>query len=152
MVQWERVFCDVDDFCRQFLPLWERQLIEVGAKRWVRPSALTVSEGMTSVIAFPWARFWAFKHFYLDFLCRYHRAAERLTVCRVDARRSGAAVCLGAHPLRTGDRHCLHRLPPLGRLSSPAYPCPLGVRGNQHPLEQNDGRRVLRLQASLSHQ
>jgi hypothetical protein len=28
----------------------------------------------------------------------------------------------------------------------------LGVRGNQHPLEQNDGRRVLRLQASLSHQ
>ena len=75
MVQREGVFCDADDFCREFLPAWERQLLEAGVKQRVRASALTVSEVMTIVIAFHRARFRDFKHFYLDCVCRYHRDA-----------------------------------------------------------------------------
>lgn len=52
MVQWEWVYCDADDFCREFLPTWERQLLEAGARQRVRSPALTVSEVMTIVIAF----------------------------------------------------------------------------------------------------
>jgi hypothetical protein len=75
MVPWEQIYCDADDFCREFLPAWERQLLEVGVKQRSRPSALTVSEVMTLVIAFHLARYRDFKHFYLDFVCRYHRDA-----------------------------------------------------------------------------
>ena len=44
MLQWEWVYCDVDDFCRGFLPVWERQLLEAGVRQRQRPAALTVSE------------------------------------------------------------------------------------------------------------
>lgn len=73
MMQWERVYCDADDFCREFPPSWEHQLLAAGARQRVRPSALTVSEVMTIVIAFHIMRFRDFKHFYIDCLCRYHR-------------------------------------------------------------------------------
>jgi hypothetical protein len=121
MVQWERVFCDTDDFCQQFLPAWERQWLEAGVKQRVRPSA--VSEVMTIVIVFPRARFRDFKHFYLDFVSRYHRAAfppsaELLTGCGTYALCAHAPGCLWAHPLGAGDRHRLYRLDPLGGLSS----------------------------------
>jgi hypothetical protein len=63
MVQWEWVYCDVDDFCRAFLPLWERQLLEAGVRQRLRPSALSVSEVMTIVIAFQLSGYRNFKHF-----------------------------------------------------------------------------------------
>lgn len=75
MVQWEWVYCDVDDFCRAFLPVWERQLLEAGVRQRLRPSALSVSEVMTIVIAFQLSGYRNFKHFYIDCVGRYHRDA-----------------------------------------------------------------------------
>lgn len=69
------MYCEVDDFCRGFLPVWERQLLEAGVKQRQRPAALTVSEGMTIVIAFHLSGYRTFKHFYLDCVSRYHRDA-----------------------------------------------------------------------------
>jgi hypothetical protein len=74
-LDWEQLYSDADDFCRVFEPAWERQQVEAGIKHRVRPSALTLSEVMTIIIAFHQSRFRDFKHFYLDFVCRYHRDA-----------------------------------------------------------------------------
>ena len=69
------MYCDVDDFCRLFLPLWERQLLEAGARQRLRPSALSASEVMTIVIAFQLSGYRNFKHFYINYVGRYHRDA-----------------------------------------------------------------------------
>ncbi|MEI6893549.1 MAG: IS982 family transposase, partial [Colwellia sp.] len=45
------VFCDVDDFCNKFLPVWEAELIANGTKKRRRGSNMSTSECMTIVIA-----------------------------------------------------------------------------------------------------
>lgn len=46
------IFCDVDYFRHQFLPVWEAELIAKGTKKGRRQSKMTTSECMTIVIAF----------------------------------------------------------------------------------------------------
>ena len=46
------LFCDVDDFCHQFLPKWEAQLLYDGIRKRRRGSKMSTSERMTIVIAF----------------------------------------------------------------------------------------------------
>ena len=75
MLDWVRLYCEVNDFCRVFEPQWARQQIEAGIKHRSRPSALTLSEVMTIIIAFHAAGFRNFKHFYIDFVCADHRDA-----------------------------------------------------------------------------
>jgi len=132
MVQWERVYCDVDDFCREFLPAWERQLLEAGASQRQRPAALTVSEVMTIVIAFQLSGYRTFKHFYIDCVGRYHRDAfpRLVSYSRFVELMPSVLVplcALSRNPLWAGDRHRLHRFDPLGSLSPQARPCPSGV-------------------------
>jgi hypothetical protein len=33
MIDFEAVYCDVDDFCQVFLPAWQRQLLASGVGR-----------------------------------------------------------------------------------------------------------------------
>lgn len=67
------LFCQVDDFCRQFEPAWEQRLLLWGTPQRRRRSALSVSELMTLIILFHQLRFRQFKRFYLDYVCRYLR-------------------------------------------------------------------------------
>jgi len=46
------IFCDVDDFCRVFIPELEKQLIADGRKKRKRASRMAMSEVMTIIIAF----------------------------------------------------------------------------------------------------
>ena len=69
----EEVFCDVDDFCREFLPAWHRQLLTDGTRQRRRSSRLTLSEIMTILIYFHEAQYRNFKAFYLYQVCRYHQ-------------------------------------------------------------------------------
>jgi hypothetical protein len=69
----EALFCDVDDFCRLFLPDWHRQLLTSGERKRRRASRLTLSEIMTILIAFHQSQYRHFKAFYLLQLCRYGR-------------------------------------------------------------------------------
>ena len=46
------LFCDVDDFCQQFAPKWEAQLLSDGTRKQRRRSEMSTSERMTIVIAF----------------------------------------------------------------------------------------------------
>jgi len=60
------LFCDVDDFCQLFLPLWDQHLLSNGEKYRNRARSLTLSEIMTILIAFHQSHYRDFKTFYLD--------------------------------------------------------------------------------------
>jgi len=65
------LFCDVDDFCKAFLPIWEKQLISSGQKQRQRDRSLTISEIMTILIAFHQSHYRDFKAYYLEQVLKY---------------------------------------------------------------------------------
>lgn len=69
----EDLYCDVDDFCRVFLPAWHRQLLTGGTRQRKRTSRLTLGEIMTILIYFHQSQHRNFKAFYLLHLCRHCR-------------------------------------------------------------------------------
>ena len=58
------LFCDVDDFCKAFLPIWQTQLIANGERKRQRARSLTISEIMTILIAFHQSHYRDFKAYY----------------------------------------------------------------------------------------
>jgi transposase len=60
------LFCDVDDFCQLFEPLWNRQQLESGEKKRQRARSLTISEIMTILIAFHQSHYRDFKAYYCE--------------------------------------------------------------------------------------
>ena len=65
------IFCDVDDFCNKFLPVWEAELIANGTKKRRRESKMITSECMTIVIAFHQSNHRDFKNFYIGLVQKY---------------------------------------------------------------------------------
>lgn len=49
------IFCSIDDFCKDFAPNWENQLLSNGKKR-IRKSNLSLSEIITIQVLFSY--FW----------------------------------------------------------------------------------------------
>ena len=47
MIDFETMFCDIDDFCQVFLPAWQRQLLTSGERRRQGACRLTLSEILT---------------------------------------------------------------------------------------------------------
>ena len=47
------LFCAVDEFCQEFIPEWEKHLLQQGLKKRRTPSRLTPSEIMTRRILAP---------------------------------------------------------------------------------------------------
>jgi hypothetical protein len=68
------LFCDVDDFCKEFLPFWNKQLFANGQKQRQRARSLTVSEIMTILIAFHQSHYRNFKAYYMGQVLKYWRA------------------------------------------------------------------------------
>lgn len=68
------LFCDLDDFCRRFEPVWRQRLLGSGAKKRNRLSGLALSEVMTLLVWFHASHYRTFKHFYLHHVCVYLRA------------------------------------------------------------------------------
>jgi Transposase DDE domain len=58
------LFCDIDDFCLLFEPLWERKLLETRQRNW--PSALCLSEVMTVITLFHASSYRNFKAYYTE--------------------------------------------------------------------------------------
>jgi hypothetical protein len=63
-MDWELLFCDVDDYCRITEPLFRQRLLTTGQRHRNRAGRLTSSEVMTILIAFHRSHFRTFKHFY----------------------------------------------------------------------------------------
>lgn len=77
------LFCEMDDFCQQFLPAWQQHLLPsatAGHKRRRRASALSLSEVMTIIVLFHASGYRTFKDFYTRHLLRHgFRDFPRLT-------------------------------------------------------------------------
>src|SRR5205085_11467235 len=71
------LFCDIDDFCLLFEPLWERKLLESRQRR--RASTLCLSEVMTIITLFHASSYRNFKAYYTEcVLKRYPWAFPQL--------------------------------------------------------------------------
>ena len=83
----EDLFCDVDDFCRRFLPDWHRQQLQHGERKRVRGCRLALSEIMTILIPFHRSHYRDFKAYYLLYVCRHLAGAfpDRLRYNRLVA-------------------------------------------------------------------
>jgi transposase len=68
------LFCDVDDFCQAFLPIWNRHLFSSGQKHRQRERSLTISEIMTILIAFHQSHYRDFKAYYCEQVLKYWRS------------------------------------------------------------------------------
>jgi transposase len=71
----EALFCEIDDFCQIFEPLWFSRLLGNGLKSRKRARGLCLSEIMTILVSFHQNHYRNFKHFYLDYVCVYWRHA-----------------------------------------------------------------------------
>lgn len=67
------IFCDVDDFCKVFMPEWEAQLLADGTRQRSRQCRMTMSEIMTIIIAFHTSNQRDFKNYYLGFVARFYK-------------------------------------------------------------------------------
>ena len=65
-----QIFCSIDDFCKDFVPNWESQLLSNGKKR-IRKSNLSISEVITIQVLFHVSGYRNFKTFYLDYVCKF---------------------------------------------------------------------------------
>ena len=65
MSQLVAIFCDLDDFCKVFEPLYEQRLLAKAATHRRRQRALSLSEIMTLVIDFHRRHYRDFKAYYL---------------------------------------------------------------------------------------
>lgn len=66
-----QLFCDVDDFCRFFIPQWKKQLLGDGKIKRQRASRLSMSEIITIMIHFHQSHYRDFKNYYLHYVCRH---------------------------------------------------------------------------------
>ena len=62
----EELFCQIDDFCQKFEPVWQKRLLTEGTKTRARLRWLCLSEIMTILVAFHQHHYRNFKHFYLE--------------------------------------------------------------------------------------
>ena len=59
------MFCDIDDFCKQFAPIFTRHLLQAGQRHRARQTGLALSEFMTILVAFHCSHYRTCKHYSL---------------------------------------------------------------------------------------
>jgi hypothetical protein len=67
------LFCDIDDFCLLFEPLWRHKLLETRQRN--RPSALCLSEVMTIITLFHASSYRNFKAYYTEQVLKQYAGA-----------------------------------------------------------------------------
>lgn len=95
----EDVFCDVDDFCRLFLPDWHRRQLQHGERKRRRGGRMALSEIMTLLIHFQQSHYRDFKAFYLLHVGQHLAGAfpQRLSYNRLVAVMPTALVPLSVY-------------------------------------------------------
>jgi transposase len=68
------LFCDVDDFCKVFLPIWQNRLLTSGAMQRRRERSLSISEIMTILIYFHQSHYRHFKAYYTEHVLKHLRS------------------------------------------------------------------------------
>jgi hypothetical protein len=66
------LFCDVDDFCKVFIPQWHKKLLEDGSRKrqrvGQREGQMTTSEIITIVVSFHMSHYRDFKNYYIGYV------------------------------------------------------------------------------------
>ncbi|GFO74862.1 transposase, IS982 family [Bathymodiolus platifrons methanotrophic gill symbiont] len=65
-----QLFCDADDFCKVFIPEWEKTQIESSEKKRRRKRCISTSEIISLIIYYHQSGYGTFKWFYLRYLPR----------------------------------------------------------------------------------
>lgn len=65
------VFCDIDDFCLIFEPLWRRRLLAEQPRQRQRAATLCLSEVMTIVVMFHASSYRNFKSYYTGYVMKH---------------------------------------------------------------------------------
>lgn len=73
MVPIDEIFCEIDDFCKEFFPAFEKNLVTDGSEQRKRSLRMSASEIMTIVVLFHLSHYRDFKNFYLDCVIRQLR-------------------------------------------------------------------------------
>jgi hypothetical protein len=60
-----RLFCEVDDFCKAFIPKWEKTQLDEGYKKRRRTRSLSPSEIITLIVFYHSSGYRTFKWFYI---------------------------------------------------------------------------------------
>ncbi len=68
------LFFEIDEFCREFEPLWREHLLAAGLKKRQRRRRLSLSEVMTILVLFHQSGYRNLKQFYLEFVCLHLQA------------------------------------------------------------------------------
>ena len=58
------MFCDIDDCCKWFEPLYAQRLLHSGQRQRVRHSQLDLSESLTIIVYFHSSHYRDFKYYY----------------------------------------------------------------------------------------
>ena len=69
------VFCDIDDFCQFFEPLWKRRLLTAGERHRDRAGCLSLSEVMTIIVLFHASSYRNFKAYYTEQVMKHYAGA-----------------------------------------------------------------------------
>jgi hypothetical protein len=62
------MFCDIDDFCQHFEPIYQQRLVQAGHRQRTRATTLTLSEILTILVYFHWSHYRTFKHDYTEYV------------------------------------------------------------------------------------
>jgi hypothetical protein len=65
------VFCNIDDFCLLFEPIWKQKLLAASGQQRQRRSTLSLSEVMTIMVLFHSSSYRNFKAFYTQHVLKY---------------------------------------------------------------------------------
>lgn len=97
-IDYDTLFCFVDDFCKGFEPWYKRQLILDGTAKRNRDSHLNLAETLTILIAYHQSGMACFKYFYLDLLNSHKKLFPNLVhyarFIKLIKRAFPALVCL----------------------------------------------------------
>lgn len=70
MVDYDTLFCYVDDFCCAFEPWYNKQLLSSGDRQRSRKGQLKLSEVLTILLAYPQSSMSCFQYFYFNLLAK----------------------------------------------------------------------------------
>jgi hypothetical protein len=62
------MFCDIDDFCKRFEPLYHQHLLQSGQRYRTRRTELALSEILTLLVSFHCSHYRTFKHYYTEYV------------------------------------------------------------------------------------
>lgn len=63
-----QLFCDIDDFCQNYLAKWQQTLLETGQSKRHRQRILSESEVMTLAVYFQMSGYRTFKWYYQKYV------------------------------------------------------------------------------------